>query len=121
MALTEREQEMIRFYLPGEPDPELEEGEYYYLQTTAAGERVIRVFPIDIYPYEHGTEYGIYQTRSGRLCRVDTGAGPYHGVTKAMLYDNKTDCRDQSHMFFDRWEELRERQREEQEKDGGAG
>lgn len=111
--MTEKEKQMIEAYLPGEPDPELREGEYYYLQSTMGGDRVIRVFPLDILPHKDGTEYGIYQEKGGKLVWVDVGWGDRNrGVRFGYLYDNKDDCRNNTHYFLDEWETLRKAQRE---------
>lgn len=112
--MTDREREMIREYLPHPPDPGLEPGEYYYLQSTMGGERVIRVFPLDVLPHKDGTEYGIYQQKGNRLIRVDSGwDDPCRGVRMHDLYDNKEDCKAGTHYFMDDWERLREAQRKE--------
>ena len=110
--MTDRERQMIEAYLPNPPDPTLEQGEYYFCQSTAGGERVIRVFALDILPLKNGTEYGIYQKRGSRLVRIDVG-DPGRGVTMANLYDNYQDCKDGTHYMNDRWEQLRELQRRE--------
>lgn len=114
--MTERERQEIEAYLPGTPDPTLEAGEYYYLQSTTGGDRVIRVFALDVLPHKDGTEYGIYQQRGGRLVWVDDGGwgDPTRGARMHDLYDNKEDCRNRSHWFMDDWERLRAIQREEQ-------
>ena len=106
--MTDRERQIIADYLPNPPDPDLQEGEYYYLQSTMGGDRVIRVFPLDILPHKDGTEYGIYQQKGGRLVRVDSGWGdPSRGVRFHDLYDNRQDCKDRTHYFMDEWEEYR--------------
>ena len=113
--MTDRERQMIEGYLPNPPDPELEDGAYYWLQYLANGStRVLTVYPLDILPVKDGTEYGIYQMRGGRMHRVDAGYDdPCRGVRMHDLYDNKQDCRDQTHMCWDRWEELRQIQQKE--------
>lgn len=106
---------MIEAYLPNPPDETLEEGEYYFRQSTMGGERIIRVYPLDVLPHIDGTEYGLYQNRGGRLIWVDgCGLGDRgRGVRFGNLYDNKQDCRGNTHWFFDGWEELRRRQKED--------
>ena len=107
---------MIEEYLPGEPDPELEDGEYYYLQSTMGGDRVIKVFPLDVLPHHDGTEYGLYQKKGNQLVWVDVGWGDRtRGTRFGNLYDNKEDCRNATHYFEDNWESLRKAQREENE------
>ena len=107
--MTDREREMIDYYLPNAPDTELEEGEYYYLQNKSGTERIIRVYPLDVFPTKRGTEYGLYTKKGGRLCWVDTGWGDnhYRGAYRSDLYDNKTDCKNQTHMGCSWWEDLR--------------
>lgn len=112
--MTEREKELVRAYLPHARDRTLEDGEFYYLQSTSGGERVIRVFALDVLCCRDGTEYGIYQQKGGRLVRIDAGYGdPFRGIRMGSLYDNKEDCRDQTHIMFDGWEGLRHTQEAE--------
>jgi hypothetical protein len=112
--IDERTKQMIETYLPNPPDPELNDGEYYYLQSTMKGEQVIKVYPLDIFPVRDGTEYGIYQNRGGQLRWVDVGYGEHtRGCRKHDLYDNKQDCKDSTHYWDDNWERLREIQRKE--------
>ena len=113
--MTEREAQMIAAYIPNPPDPTLEFGEYYFLQNKSGTERVIRVFALDCYPHKDGTAYGCYRQVGGRLVHVDDGwdSGPYHGIYLHQLYDNKEDCRNQTHSWFERWEDLRRLQQEE--------
>jgi hypothetical protein len=112
--MTERERRDIEYYLPGDPDPELEDGEYYYLQNVSGTERVIRVYPLDIFPMKDGVQYGLYRKKGGRLCWVDTGWGDDRtkGVYRGDLYDNREDCRNQTHMGCSWWESLRRIQKE---------
>ena len=67
--IDERTRQMIEWYLPNPPDPELEEGEYYYRQSTMKGEQVIKVRVTAIFPGEmhQPEEYEIYQIRSDGL------------------------------------------------------
>lgn len=108
--MTDRERLMIQEYLPNPPDPTLEEDEFFLLQNG----RVIRVYPLDILPHKDGTCYGLYTKRGGRLVRVDEGwDDPNHGAYRHELYDNKKDCRDQTHYWYENWESLRDLQRKE--------
>jgi len=110
--IDERTRQMIEYYLPNPPDPDLGDNEYYWLQE-GMGSRVIRVMPLDIFPVRDGTEYGIYTKRGGRLVRLDAGYGdPFRGVRMHDLYDNKIDCRNREHSTCDEWEQLRKIQRE---------
>ena len=113
--IDERTALKILEYLPNPPDPTLDTSEYYFLQQLSGQGRVIRVFALDCYPHKDGTGYGCYTMRGGRLCHVDDGWGgsPYHGVYMSQLYDNKEDCRNQTHSWYENWEELRKIQRQE--------
>ena len=112
--MTDRERDAIAYYLPHDADPSLECGEYYYLQYTRNNPRVIRVFALDILPVKDGTEYGIYQRHGGRLQWVDTGYGDHcRGCRMGDLYDNKDDCRDQTHGAVENWPYYRHLQQEE--------
>ena len=111
--IDDRTRQMIEYYLPNPPDPDLEDGEYYWLQEGLTS-RVIKVYPLDIFPVKDGTEYGIYTKRGGRLVRLDAGYGdPLKGVRMHDLYDNKQDCRDRAHNTCEEWQELREIQKKE--------
>lgn len=106
--MDERTRMMIEAYIPSPPDQTLEFGEYYYLQSTWGGDKVIRVRVLDIFPGKDGTEYGIYQRRGGRAVRIDAGWGdPFRGVQMCDLYDNKQDCRNRTHSINDDWHALR--------------
>lgn len=109
--IDQRTELMIEEYLPHPPDPDRPEDAYYYLQNTSAGPRVLTVYIRDIMSVRHGNEYGIYQIRGGRYVRIDAGYGdPLRGVRMHDLYDNRQDCRDQTHRFCDTWESLRRTQ-----------
>lgn len=112
--IDERTRQMIEYYLPNPPDPDLQQGEYYWLQEGFGRPRVIKVYPLDIWPVKDGTEYGLYTKKGGRLVKVDAGYGdPFRGARKHDLYDNKIDCRNREHNMCDEWERLREIQKEE--------
>ena len=109
---------MIEEYLPNPPDPTLEDGEYYFKQSTMGGDRIIRVFALDVLPHEDGVEFGLYQRHGGQMRWVDGyGLGDRNrGARMGRLYDNREDCQNDTHWFFDGWEELRKVQREEAER-----
>ena len=115
--MDDRTRQMIEAYIPNPPDPSLEMSEYFYCRSTSSGDKIIRVFALDILPHRDGVEYGLYQKRGGRLCRIDTrGDGDRsRGAPMSALYDNYQDCKDQNHYMYERWEWLRERQQAEQE------
>ena len=117
--MTDRQKLMISEYLPGDPDPDLEEGQYYFRQN----DRVIKVWPLDVLPHRDGIEYGLYQQRAGRMVWIDSsGWGDRsRGVHFGYLYDNKEDCKNMTHDWVDEWEQLRKVQMNErtQTHDGG--
>lgn len=113
--MDERTRRLIEEYLPHPPDPTLDAEEFYYKQETMGGGRIIRVYALDVLCVKDGTEYGIYQKKAGSLVRIDSGyCDPFRGVKRGALYDNKQDCKDSTHWFFDGWEALREAQQQEE-------
>ena len=114
--IDERTKQMIEYYLPNPPDPDLGFEEFYYLQSTMKGDQVIKVQVRNVFPGAmHGEmEYGIYQVWGDGLRWVDVGWGnPNRGCYRSQLYDNKEDCRNQSHAWMEKWENLREIQKKE--------
>jgi len=115
--IDERTKQMIEYYLPNPPDPDLPEGAYYWLQWTngrTGAPRVLTVYPMDIFPTKDGIEYGLYTKHGCHLVKVDTGYGdPFKGVRMCDLYDNKIDCRNSEHNMCNEWEQLRKKQKEE--------
>ena len=112
--MTDRERLMIQEYLPNPPDPTLGFEEFYYRQSTMKGEQVIKVQVRAIFPAEEGLEYEIFQIYGNDLRWVDVGWGNRNrGCRRSELYDNKEDCRNQTHSWFDNWEALRELQQKE--------
>ena len=109
--MTDRERLMIQEYLPNPPDPTLDVEEFYFLQNN----RVIRVYALDCLPHKHDTCYGIYKKQGGHLVHVNDGWDDtgFHGVYRHELYDNKEDCKNQTHSWCDNWEYLRELQQKE--------
>lgn len=111
MTEQERLRLQIETYIPGEPDPDLELGEYY-MQDSAG--RVIRVYAQDIAWDQDG--------EIRRPFRVSNGKGVYNASCEAIgspgwyylaaLYDNKEDCKYQTHSWCNWWEKLRKIQQE---------
>lgn len=107
--MTDRQKQMIDAYLPSPPDPTLDFDEYYVLDKAG---RVRKVRMRDILLHGDDTTYGVVEVSTGR--RIDAGwDSEYIGFRMSALYDNKQDCRDQTHMMYDGWEYLRRLQREE--------
>ena len=69
--MTDHERKMIEAYIPHEPDPDLEDGEYYVMDT---GGRVQKVRVTNILPGRLGEEetYGVVEVSSGRRIMQDT-------------------------------------------------
>ena len=110
--MTERQKQLIEYYLPNPRDPELGDDEYYVRD--GAG-RVRKVYLRDIWLHDESTEYGVYEVGTGR--RIDAGYGnPFRGFRMGEIYDNREDCRNHEHDMFDGWEHLREIQSEEADK-----
>lgn len=108
--MTDRQKQMIEAYLPSPPDPELGFNEYYVLDKA---DRVRKVRIRDILPNGDHVTYGVAEVSTNR--RIDAGwDSEFIGFRMCALYDNKQDCRDQTHMMYDSWEYLRQLQREEQ-------
>lgn len=114
--MTDRQRQMIAAYIPSEPDPELDFAEYYM---TDSADRVIRVCAASIAYSDDDREIRQVFTVSKRPRSVFGGRGecarnPGWYYLRA-LYDNKQDCRDDTHWMYDEWERLRALQREEDE------
>ena len=108
--MTDRQRELIAFYIPSPRDETLEPGEYYVKDTA---DRIRKVYLIDIFPHGEDTEYGAYEVGTNRRIYADYEKDPYRGFRKCFLYDNREDCRDNTHSWYDNWEELREIQEAE--------
>ena len=107
--MTDRQKQLIAAYLPNPRDPDLGEDEYYVEDTAG---KVRKVMIREILPHGDYTTYGCYEVSTGR--RIDAGWGSvWVGFYMHNLYDNKQDCRDHAHAFYDDWEELRRIQMKE--------
>ena len=103
--LTQREQELIEAYIPHKRDKNLDEDEYYVL---TANDTVQKGVVRDL----------AFNARGEDLFRLWNGRGVVHSwasdnmgyVTKRHMYDNKQDCKDQTHFAYDHWEKLRDLQ-----------
>ena len=111
--MTERQKQMIEAYIPHPRDATLGFNEYYVKDTA---ERIRKVFIRDILPHDFETTYGVYEVSSGR--RIDAGWGnEFVGFPMRSLYDNKQDCKDDTHLIYNDWEALRKLQEEEANED----
>lgn len=107
--MTDRQKRMIETYLPHPRDKDLGDGEYYVRDTAG---RVRRAWPANIWLHRDEVTYDMYECSSKR--RIESGwYDPFRGFTKGYLYDNKEDCRAETHDLYDGWEELRKIQEEE--------
>jgi len=106
--MTEQEKRMIESYLPNPRDPSLDDWEYYVLDNR---DRVQRVSITDI---GYNNEKEIYLVRNGRgIVQGDYHfCGEAYGFRKGYLYDNREDCRNHEHDWYDEWESLRTIQQE---------
>lgn len=114
--IDERTRQAIEEQLPNPPDPDLGFEEFYYLQSTMKGEQVIKVQVLSVFPgmVHEELEYGIYQVWGNGLRWVDVGWGDQNrGCHRSHLYDNREDCKNQTHYWNSRWEQLRRIQKEE--------
>lgn len=114
--MTERQKQLIEGYIPNPRDRSLENGEYYLLYYGRGGERIRKVYIREILPHSEGysswNEYGVYDSKTN--ARIDSGwNSPFRGHKMADLYDNKEDCKNQTHVMYDGWEELRKIQERE--------
>lgn len=106
--MTDREKMMIDAYIPSPRDPALDVCEYY---AQDANGRIHKVYIRDIFPENDCTLYGVRYSGSDRA--FTGGYGEYGKMHMYELYDNKDDCRDRTHMFFDGWEYLRRLQNDD--------
>lgn len=108
--MTDRQREMIEAYIPNPKDDTLEDFEYYWMSDTG---KIYKVYVSDINPLSHDrTGYGCRYSHNGNKVHA---FGEYESITMNNLYDNYQDCKDQTHLMFERWEELRELQKGENE------
>lgn len=112
--MTDRQRQMIEAYIPREPDPTLDFAEYYM---TDAADRVIRVLASSIAYTSDDREIREVIAIGKRPHPVYGGRGEYGRnpgwYYVRALYDNKQDCREDTHWMYDDWERLRYLQQEE--------
>lgn len=102
-SMTEQQKKQIAAYLPHPRDPELEDSEYYIM--AAYSGRVHKVYISDIAEDRHfNTVYGVRYSATGKKFYQND---EYLCIRMGDLYDNKEDCRDQTHPCIDWWEDLR--------------
>lgn len=101
--MTEIEKELIETYIPHKRDKNLEEYEYYIL---TANDTVQKGVVRDIAFNARGED--LFCLWNGRGVVRSWASNNMGYVTKRHLYDNKQDCKDQTHFAYDDWEKLRE-------------
>lgn len=108
--MTERQRKLIAAYLPHPRDPELDPFDYYVKDMA---DRIQKVHIVNIIPGpEDETLYCVYTDKGRQIWSWhDPQFGGFHF---SELYDNKEDCKDQTHLWFNGWEELRRLQKEEE-------
>lgn len=106
--MLEREKLMIKGYLPSPPDESLGDFEYYVKRN----ERVYKVEIANIFPNDEDTLYEVVTVNKRVPVRGWRESGAF---SMSDLYDNKEDCRNDTHPFYDNWEYLRKIQKEEKE------
>lgn len=103
--MTEREKELIATYIPSQRDKSLGDFEYYVEDLSG---RIQRVEITNILPSlddDNETVYLVVQSTTRKRVK---GWQKYDGFTKSYLYDNKQDCKENTHNCYSNWERLRE-------------
>ncbi len=110
--MTDREKELIAFYLPSPPDPTLDFMDFYMRDST---DRVIRVHATDIGMDDEGEYRRVWRSNGTGVFNAPGEVSRLPGWYYAWaLYDNKQDCKDNTHCLYNRWEYLRELQQKEE-------
>ncbi len=109
--MTDREKELIEAYIPSPRDNTLDSFQYYAQDSSG---RIQKVEITDILPRAEGeTVYRVVQADTRKRVK---GWREYDSYAMSDLYDNKQDCKDETHIGYSYWERLREiQQREAQE------
>ncbi len=109
--LTDRQKQLIESYIPSHRDESLDRDEYYVLYSGRSKEYIRKVRICTFLPHGDSIEYGVRDVKSNAW--VDAGYGtPFRGWRMAALYDNKEDCKNQTHCMYANWEDLRKIQQE---------
>lgn len=109
--MTDNERKYIDAYLPHPRDETLDDFEYYVLD---AYDRVQRVFITDIAP-DIAHDCNKYRVQNKRGVVHGYASDSFGYIRMGYLYDNKEDCKDGVHNWFDGWERLRDLQKKENE------
>lgn len=103
MLITDKERQLIKAYIPTPRDKSLGPFDYYVKDISG---RVYKVFISGIYPYLDETRYSVF-TDGGKRVTDFTSDGNF---PMRHIYDNKQDCIDETHNYYDDWEQLRKLQ-----------
>lgn len=105
--MTDREKQLIEAYIPSPKDTTLKDFEYYVKDSN---DRVQKVEITDMLPFGETMLYRVVQVDTRKQIK---NFRKYDAFSMCDMYDNKTDCRDNTHIAYDNWERLREIQRKE--------
>ena len=94
----ERNPKCPAFTLLGAVDTTLERNEYYVEDVNG---KVVKGWVTGLYLDMNGTVKHILRNGRGR---IDSGMDDMGGFRKGNMYDNKEDCRNEIHLFYDNWE-----------------
>lgn len=100
--MTEKQRQMIKTYIPSPRDSTLQDFEYYTLDVN---DRVVKGRLIGIGVGKQGE--ATYLLRNGRGHVYSWASDELGFVRMSQLYDNKQDCKNNTHFAYDDWEELR--------------
>lgn len=104
--IDEQTRKKIEAYIPSPRDRSLGFGEYYVNQNG----RVRRGRVRGTYMADDGEDlFGLVDERGRRI----HGLWDFDSFRQSELYDNETDCRNQTHGAYDDWEVLRAAQEDE--------
>lgn len=106
--MTEREKQCIEVYIPSPRDPSLGDFEYF---AKDVNDRIQRVEVTDIFPHGEENYYGVVQTNTRKRVKSWRDYGTF---AMSDFYDNKEDCKNDTHPLCNYWEKLREIQQAEE-------
>ena len=99
---------MVESYIPSPKDDTLGDFEYYVKKN----ENVYRVEIVGILPFDDETRYTVVTSSKRKPVRSWRKHGEF---SMCELYDNKQDCKWETHPAYNYWEKLRQIQEEEHE------
>ena len=106
--MTDKERQMIEWYIPSPRDETLDLMEYYWKNDAG---KIFKVYITDINPAKNDrTVYGCRYSHNGQRVHA---FGEWESIGMNNLYDNKDDCRDDTHLMYEQWEYLRKIQEAE--------